>query len=138
MTSTPAHVELVYNDNEVKLIEIGARIGGYRPRMYSISYGIDMVTQEIKLAMGQMPNLSWQFNAYCAVFELFPTREGVFKQIEGLTDNLELTYYSVKAKPGQTVGPAKNGYKAVAVVIVSSPDRQRFDQICARVNELKV
>src|SRR5579862_6661049 len=37
MSSTAAHVEIIYNDKDVKLIEIGARIGGYRPRMYSIS-----------------------------------------------------------------------------------------------------
>src|SRR5690606_3476259 len=42
MKSVPAHVELMSGPAGLKIIEIGARIGGYRPRMYQYSYGIDL------------------------------------------------------------------------------------------------
>jgi biotin carboxylase len=138
MTSTPAHVELIYNDREVKIIEIGARIGGYRPRMYSLSYGLDLITQEIKLALGQTPDLAGKFQAFSAVYELFPEKEGIFDGISGEADTSRFTRYALKAKPGKTVGPAKRGYKAVAVIIISSKDKQEFLKMHESVDQLKV
>jgi biotin carboxylase len=138
MASTPAHVEIVYNDEQVKLIEIGARIGGYRPRMYSVSYGIDLISQEVKIALGEKPDLSGKLTDYCAVFELFPAAEGHFNDIKGDFDPAGFTYFSVKAKPGAMVGPAKNGYKAAAVIIVASPDKGIFEHLCNKVDGLEV
>ena len=138
MRSTPAHVELIYNDSEVKLIEIGSRIGGYRPRMYNIGYGMDLITQEINLARGHTPYTAGTFKSYCSVFELFPEREGHFVSIEGMDISSEVSYYSVKAKPGSRVGPAKNGHKACAVIIVASDDKNTYESLCSKVDALKV
>lgn len=138
MTSTPAHVEIIYNDNEVKLIEIGARIGGYRPRMYSISYGIDLIAQELRLALDEKPDLSGNFKVHCAVFELFPETEGRFQGMEGLVDQPSFRYFSVKAKPGQLVGPSKAGYRAAAIVIADDQDEKIFSRLCEQVDSLRV
>jgi len=138
MRSTAAHIELIYDENSVKIVEIGARIGGYRPRMYSYSYGINMIEQEVRLAIGQLPKLSGTFKNFSAVYELFPTREGMFSSIGGHINQEEYAYYNVKPKPGQTIGPAKQGYKASAVVIVTHHDRQRFDELCQQVDTLTV
>jgi hypothetical protein len=138
MSSTPAHVELVYNDREVKLIEIGARIGGYRPQMYSMSYGLDLVAQELKLALGQTPVLEAEFKSYCAVFELFPKLTGEFIGIDGADDESIFSRYSIKAKLGKKIGPAKNGYKAAAIIIVSDVDKQIFSRSCDKVASLRV
>jgi hypothetical protein len=106
--------------------------------MYSISYGLDLVAQEVSLALGEQPYLEGKLKLHCAVFELFPAAEGQFKEISGFTNKSRYTYFSVKAKPGKKIGPAKNGYKAAAVIIVSSPSKQEFEQLCANVNEMKV
>lgn len=138
MTSTPAHVELIYNENGVKLIEIGARIGGYRPRMYQASYGIDLIGQEIKLALKEEPNLQGKFQSYSSVFEIFPPAEGEFVELVGADRAAEYSYFSVKAKPGQTVGLAKNGHKAAAVIIINSTDKNRHDELCRSVDDIRV
>jgi hypothetical protein len=139
LTSTPAHVELIFNDKEVNLIEIGARIGGYRPRMYKSSYGIDLTEQEIKLSLGSRPNLSGNLVAHSAVFELFPEREGMFSQIKGLETITDLcSYISIKAKPNQTIGLSSDGYKAAAIIMVVEQDRERFINTCELVSMLKV
>ena len=138
MRSTPAHVELIYNDGGVKLIEIGARIGGYRPRMYDIAYGVELIEQEIKLALGELPELSGTFKAYTAVYELFPSSEGTFDKILGATDTSRYAYYAVKAQEGATIGPAKNGYKAAVIIIVSHEDKQTFQEICETVRSIQV
>jgi phosphoribosylamine-glycine ligase len=138
MRSVPAHVELMYGENGVKIIEIGARIGGYRPRMYKYSYGLNLTEQEIRLALGQTPKLEGTFQNYCAVYELFPEKEGSFTQISGEENTDAYTYYRVTAKPGKQVGPAKNGYKASAIIIVVNDNKETFDTLCASVDRLKV
>ncbi|MEO6109691.1 MAG: ATP-grasp domain-containing protein [Candidatus Saccharimonadales bacterium] len=138
MRSVPAHVELMYGESGVKIIEIGARIGGYRPRMYNYSYGLDLTEQEIRLALGQTPELEGTFQNYCAVYELFPATEGTFSEISGEEDTEAFAYYRVTAKPGKIVGPAKNGHKATAIIIVVEDDKEKFDQLCESVDRLKV
>jgi S-sulfo-L-cysteine synthase (3-phospho-L-serine-dependent) len=139
MRSTPAHVELIYNDNEVKLIEIGARIGGYRPRMYNYSYDLDLIEQEIRLALGQKPELSAKFQAYCGVFELFPVLEGKFSAIENAPENTDnYAYFRIKTKVGQQIGPAKNGYKAAAIIIVTSNDIREYNDMCQAIDSIAI
>lgn len=138
LTSSPAHVELVYTGEEVKIIEIGARIGGYRDRMYKLSYGINLIEQEVRLALGLTPTLDETFKAYTAVYEIFPANEGRFKGIEGLLDASVFTRFTLRAKPGDMVGPAKQGYKAAAVVTVSSPSHDEFSRMKENAKSLTV
>jgi len=138
MRSTPAHVELIYDtSNNVKIVEIGARIGGYRPRMYELCYGIDMIEQEIALATGSTLHLEGSQQALTGVFELFPTSTGSFKGISNATDTQEFTYFAPKAKPGQVVGPAKYGYKAAGIIIASAAE-PTFNKLTARVDTMQV
>lgn len=138
MQSVPAHVELISGPNGTKIIEIGARIGGYRPRMYELSYGIDLTKQEVRLALGQQPNLAGTFSTYSAVYELFPEHEGLFETIEGDFDPGLLKYYRVIAKQDMTIGPAKHGFKAAAIIIVADTQRIAFDTLCKQVETAKV
>jgi len=132
MSSTAAHVELIYTDNgSVYIIEIGARIGGYRPRMYAASYGINLHEQEVQLAAGNIPELTGQFKGPTAVVELFPNTPGEFVEITNETQlrNLpSLTYLAIKAKPGEFVGKAATGYKACAIVMLHNANWQQFKQ----------
>jgi biotin carboxylase len=140
MSSSPDHVELIYAHDKVWVIEIGARIGGYRPRMYELSYGIDLHAQEIAIAVGQAPELVGNFRAFSAVYELFPAREGHFRTVIHRADfsPQNYAYYAVKAHPGALVGPAKNGYKAAAIVIASHPNYETFAAQCAAIEGLSV
>lgn len=138
MQSVPAHIELMYGPDGVKIIEIGARIGGYRPRMYHYSYGVDLIEQEVKLAIGEAPELKGTFKEYCAVYELFPDREGEFNKVTGNPVPEEFTYYRETAKPGTVVGPAKNGYKAAAIIIVTSADATKFESLKEKVDNFSI
>jgi biotin carboxylase len=138
MKSIPAHVELMAGPNGVKIIEIGARIGGYRPRMYDYTYGINLSEQEILLAIDEPMTLQGTFKKYCAVYELFPETEGYFDDISGNSVPEEFTYYRITAKKGSIVGPAKNGFKATAILIVTDVHKNRFDELCKIVDTMKV
>lgn len=138
MRSVPAHIELMSGPQGTKIIEIGARIGGYRPRMYSYSYGVDLVAQEVKLALGEIPELEGNFKAYSAVYEIFPRIEGTFLAITGDFNPEFLTYYNLTATSGKKIGPAKNGYKAAAIMIVANSDKDVFTAFCQEVETARV
>ncbi|MAU34105.1 hypothetical protein CL689_01350 [Candidatus Saccharibacteria bacterium] len=138
MTSVPAHVELMYGPDGVKLIEIGARIGGYRPRMYRYSHDLDLTTQEVRLSIGEQPQLTGRLQQHCAVFELFAESEGAFVRVSGDFRPQDFTYYRETVRPEQKTGPAKQGYKAAAIVIVTHEDEEAFASLCQTVDQLRV
>jgi hypothetical protein len=138
MQATPAHLEIIYNHDTVKLVEIGARIGGYRPMMYSISYGIDMLEQEIKVALGETPNTSGKFQNFSAVYEIFPNQVGIFKGLANAGPSDSYYYYNLVAKPGDMVGPSQNGYKAPLRIAVVDSDLAKFQQQCASAEAIRI
>lgn len=138
MRSIPAHVELMYGAYGAKIIEIGARIGGYRPRMYKFSYGIDLNAAEVQLALGKTPDLKGGFRAYTAVYELFPRTVGAFSGISGPAEPGIFAYYRLSKKYGEITGPAKNGYKATVIIIIAEQNKVLFEQKCALVERMKV
>jgi len=138
MRSSAAHVELMYDGDSVKIIEIGARIGGYRPRMYAYSYGLDLPAYEAALAIGQQPGIHGSFKGHSAVYELFASHEGTFSQISGNINTDLYSYFKVNAQKGVMTGPAKNGYKAAAIIIVTSQDKDIFNRACVAIDNLKV
>lgn len=138
MTSVPAHIELIVGPKGIKIVEIGARVGGYRPRMYHYSYGLNLPAQEIKLALGEKPELDGTFSAYTAVYELFSETEGSFTGVIGAIDTTIFTYYRVVAKSAQQTGPAKNGYKAAAIIIVSHENEEIFKTMCYQAETLSI
>jgi hypothetical protein len=138
LRSTPAHIELISGAAGTKIVEIGARTGGYRPRMYRMSYGADLAEQEVRIALGEEPSTNSSFESFCAVYELFPDAEGTFTAIEHGLDISSLAYFRVTVKPGDRVGPAKNGFKAAAIVIAKDADEEKFKKICRQIEQARV
>ncbi len=129
MKNTPAHVEIIMTKNGPRIVEIGARNGGYRERMHNLTNGIDITGATLSLALGNKPHIQAVRNDSCAVLELFPRQPGVFKTIENI-DRLKqldsLHYLSIKVKDGQQVGKAADGYKMCAVVILHNDNTMQF------------
>ncbi len=131
MTSIPAHIEIIYTTNGPRIVEIGARNGGYRERMHWLANGIDITKNAIALSLNRPLDIRSLKDDPVGVFELFPKTPGIF---EGLANEKELRqlpslhYLSIKAKPGQFVGKAGDGYKMCAVVILHNSNQQQFEK----------
>lgn len=136
--SSAAHVELIDSKNGPKIVEIGARTGGYRPRMYQFAYGIDLIEQELKISLGEKPHLAGNLNKNCAVYEFFPKTQGSFASVENMIDANSITYLKVKAEPGDLIGPAREGFKATIVAIVAEEEKLKFNELCENVESMKV
>lgn len=138
MKSSPAHVEIIMTKNGPRIIEIGARNGGYRERMHRLANHIDIAAAAISLALGEQPNIKATRHDPCAVLELFPKTPGVFDGIESLNHLRKLAslqYLSVKAKEGSFIGKAADGYKMAAIIILHHRNKEQFTSDLAFVNE---
>lgn len=138
MKSSPAHVELIYNEDGVKIIEIGARIGGYRHFLYQASYGINLIEQEARVTVGDTPKLNGSFLGFSAMYELFPRTTGVFSHLSGEAHDNKYAYYRETVLRGETVGLAKDGYKASAIIGITSPNIKDFAKQCHEVESMQV
>lgn len=127
--NSPAHVEIILTAEGPRIVEIGARNGGYRERMHLLANGIDITDNAIRLATNRALHLQSDRNESVGVFELFPKTPGIFDGLANepqLHELPSLKYLSVKAVKGTFVGSSSDGYKMCAVVILHNKDRQQF------------
>lgn len=134
LTNIPAHIEVVRMESSVKIIEIGARMGGYRPRMHRLANNVDYIKSYVDMLLKRPFSLERTSEGHCAVYELFPNTHGTFSHIQN-TDTIRqlpsLYYYSEKVKPGAEVGLARNGFRRCAIVILSNQNKAQFLEDCA-------
>lgn len=129
MTSSPAHVEIILTGDGPRIVEIGARNGGYREHMHWLANGIDITANAIALSLNQLPDITPKRNDYMGVFELFPKTPGNFAGIsneDGLRKLPSLDSLNIKVGLGKFVGKAADGYKTCAIVMLVNSNRDIF------------
>lgn len=129
MTSSPAHIEIILTQGGPRIVEIGARNGGYRERMHRLANDINIIGSSLALSLDKPLDLTSRKNDCVGVFELFPKSPGNFQSImneERLRALPSFNYLSIKASPDQFVGKASDGYKACAIVILTHRDTAQF------------
>lgn len=138
MRSSAAHIEIIMTKSGPRIVEIGARNGGYRERMYRLANGIDIMKNALGLAFGEMPHITASKSEPVAVLELFPQRAGEFVGISA-QDKLEklasLEYLAIKSELGKFIGKSSDGFKATAIIILHHKDAEIFAKDLAFVNQ---
>lgn len=137
MKNSPAHVEIIMTKDGPRIVEIGARNGGYRERMHALANGIDITGAALSIALGETPDIQSTKNDSCAVLELFPKTAGVFEHIQHYEELLALPstrYASIKAEVGAHIGKSADGFKAALVLILSNDDTKQFNKDLEFVN----
>lgn len=137
MKSSPAHVEIIMTKDEPRIVEIGARNGGYRERMHALANGIDITGAALSIALGKTPNIQATKHDSCAVLELFPKTAGIYKEIRHYEELLALPstrYTSIKAKVGSHIGKSADGFKAALVLILANHDSKQFNKDLEFIN----
>jgi len=129
LRSTSAHVELMYVDGKFKVIELGPRLGGFRHKMYKLSFGIDHALNDILIRMGQRPVMPKKTLGHTAVLRFYPFKEGTIKKINGVkyVKSLKsLVTLTQNKKIGDRCQFAKNGGRSVFDVILFNPKRSEL------------
>lgn len=138
MTSSPAHIEIIITTEGPRIVEIGARNGGYRERMHYMANDISTTDNALRLALNQPLDIKAKKHDPIAVLELFPKISGDFAGLaneEVLRKLPSLNYLSIKAKLGQYVGTSSKGHKMVAIIILHNASQEQFQADLEYVNK---
>lgn len=129
LRSCTGHVELLKTEDGWKIIEIGPRIGGFRDKMYKLSFGIDHTGNDIVNRMGQRIAMPKKKLGYSSVLQFYAPKEGIITSIRGLIKarKLEsLRSIKIKRKIGDKAIYAKNGGGGVFDVVLFNEDRSKL------------
>lgn len=138
MKNSAAHIEIIMTKKGPRIVEIGARNGGYRERMHKLANDIDLLDIQLDIKLGKSTNINVLSRSPVAVLELFPKKAGIFSGIdhEKEVNNLSsLIYFKTKQKLGDYVGKAGDGYKMCAIIILHNADPKQFKKDLDFVNK---
>jgi biotin carboxylase len=139
LRSTTAHVELFHTKDGWKIIELGARMGGYREDLYREAYGIEHYYNDLANRIGAPLKISRNLVKHARMENIFAESEGIIEAIEGIEEARELesvVYVATHAKPGDEALFAQNGGDILADAILSNKDQQKLDEDVAQLRKL--
>jgi biotin carboxylase len=139
LRSTMAHTELMKIDDEWKVIEIGARMGGFREIMHKITCGIEHGLNDILIRIPQKTVLPKKCTAFACTMKWFANKEGKILEMKGIKkiEQLESFYrISVNKKVGDRAVFARNGGRSIFNLFLHNPDRSKLLADIRRVEQL--
>jgi len=126
LRNTTVHVELMRVDNDWKIIEIGARIGGFRPQLHRLSCGINHGMNDVLVRMGKQPIVPRKCKRFSAAMKYYAPEEGLITGIKGLKKIEKLSSFhalEMRKKRGDRSVFAKNGGGAIFVLYLVNDSR---------------
>jgi phosphoribosylamine-glycine ligase len=138
LRNTTVHVELMKIDDEWKLIEIGARVGGFRDTLHRLSCDIDHSLNDILIRLPKKPVIPKKCKGFAATLKWYPKQEGRLTRLKGIKKIQEVKSFiniSVHKKVGDRCRFAKNGGKAVFTVTLYNVERSKLLADIRRVEQ---
>ena len=129
LRSSSAHIELIKTNTGWKVIEIGPRLGGYRHLMYSNSFNINHVANEIKIRIPEKPIIPKTILGHTAILVLYAKKEGTLSKLAGIKKIQDLVSFekvTVKKKIGDKCRYAKNGGDSVLTIYLFNKERSKL------------
>lgn len=129
LRNTTVHVELMRIDNDWKIIEIGARIGGFRAQLHRLSCGINHGMNDILVRMGRQPIVPRRCRRFAAAIKYYAKEEGEIVSILGLKKIEKLASFhdiEMRKKRGSRSVFAKNGGGAIFVLYLVNDSRSEL------------
>lgn len=140
LRNTTVHVELMRLDNTWKIIEIGARIGGFRHDLHKLTCGIDHGMNDILTRTNTLPIVPKKCGKFGAAMKWYAKKEGIITKVLGVKKIEKLESFvrfdgDVKKK-GDVNKFAKHGGKAVFRLILAHENRSQLLADIRRVEEM--
>jgi argininosuccinate lyase len=139
LRSTTAHIEMFQTPQGWKIIEVGARMGGYRDDLYREAYGIEHFYNDLAVRADVQLMLPEEPIKHAAGMNIYADKEGVIESIDGVDDARRLesvVYLGVHAKPGDKALFANNGGELIVDGILSNKDPKKLEADVERVRLL--
>lgn len=126
LKSTTVHVELFRTESGWKIIELAARVGGFRPQLYELAYGINHTANDVKIHIPKKPSIPKKVKGYSVAMKFFAKKEGILEKLTGINKAKKLDSFvemTVNKKLGDKCTYAKNGGSSVFNIILFNKNR---------------
>ncbi|MDX8443052.1 ATP-grasp domain-containing protein [Mesorhizobium australafricanum] len=132
----PMNIEFRWTKRGPVVIEVNPRLGGVpTPQLVQLACGVDLVTEHIKLVIGDKCDLRIEHSQTAAARILVPDRDGILDWIDGergaavVPGVIEVKLY---AKPHMPITRNGDFRDWIGFVIAVSPSRSRTEAILRR------
>jgi len=129
LRNTSFHAELIRSDSTWKVVEVGARIGGFRQQLYEQSYGFDHGLNDALIRIPEKPIISRRRRGYSAAMKFFAKKEGKLSKLKGTKKAAELdsfVFIKVNKKIGDMCRFAKSGGLSVFNIMLFNKDKSKL------------
>lgn len=136
ITYGPSHTEIKLTSAGPKIVEIGARLGGdcITTHLVPLSTGVNIVEANIRIALGEKPDLKVKFDKGAAI-RFLHSPSGILKSIKGvelaehISGIIEVGFFK---KIGDKVPVLHNSLDRVGYVIAQCDTREEAVQLCEK------
>lgn len=139
LRSTIVHTELMKVDDDWKLVEIGARMGGFRQTLHELSCGINHTLNDILIRIPKKPKIPKRCQGYACAMKWFVGEEGIIKEMKGIKRIEQLESFDsikINKKIGDKAVFARNGGRSVFNLFMYNDDRSRLLADIRRVEKM--
>lgn len=139
LRSVTAHIELMKIDNDWKLIEVGARVGGFRDLLHELSCDINHSLNDILIRIPRTPLIPKKCKGFAAAMKWFAKSEGIIVEMKGIKKIEQLeSFHSIvfNKKIGEKALFSKNGGKSIFNLFLYNHDRAKLLADIRRVEQL--
>ena len=121
------HTEIKITEDGPKIIEIGARLGGWiAADMVPLSTGVDMVKESINIAMGNEPNFKQKFSRGAAL-RVITSKAGKVLSIKG-EDKVKkaegIIISEIYIEKRDVINPLRSGFDRIGRVVAVGQTRE--------------
>jgi biotin carboxylase len=139
LRSTTAHTELLKIDDDWKIIEIGARVGGFRRLLHELSCDINHTLNDVLIRIPKKPVLPKKCKGYAVAIKWFATKEGVIAEMKGIKRLEQVSSFhkiDVNKKVGDKATFARNGGRSVFNLFLYNDDRSKLLADIRRIEKM--
>jgi biotin carboxylase len=132
LDNTPVHPELILTKEGPKILEVAARIGGYRTDMTIQAFGIKLNEIAIKIALGEQIIIDKKSSNGSTAVEVWPTCSGIIKEFQNLKqiENMKgVSEFVAKLHPGDKFNVPPIGQIPVATFLTSATTAAKSKKI---------
>lgn len=139
LRSTIAHTELMKIDDEWKIVEIGARMGGFRHVLHNLSCDINHTLNDVLVRIPKQVIIPKKCKGYACAMKWFADKEGKIVELKGIKKIEALESFhkiDVNKKVGDRAMFARNGGRSVFNLFMYNADRSKLLADIRRVEQL--
>ena len=139
LRSTITHTELMKVDDEWKVIEIGARMGGFRHELHMLTCGIDHSLNDVLVRIPAKVVSAKKCTGYACAMKWFAATEGRITEMKGIKKIEQLESFhriELNKKIGDRSVFARNGGRSIFNLFLKNADRSKLLADIRRVEQM--